>query len=89
MRSLMILLAALMFGLAGGYGWSVMARRPQHVRVPKVPKPEKLVVPESAADRQWAERADENGIEASSAPAPSLKAAASSSQNQAEPARAD
>lgn len=87
MRSLMLLFAAVMFGLLGGYGWSVMARRPQHVHVPKVPKPEKLVVPESAADKQWAERAAENDIAPTAAPA--KKAAAEQSQNQAEPATAD
>ena len=87
MRSLMVLLAALMFGLLGGYGWSVMARRPQPAHVPKVPKPEKLVIPDSAADKQWEERADENEI-APATVASHSKATSSSSENQAEPANA-
>lgn len=84
----MLLAAAVMFGVLGGYGWSVMARRPQPAHVPKVPKPEKLVIPDSAADKQWEERADENDAAPATQPGSHSKAAASSSKNQAEPANA-
>lgn len=84
----MVLVAALMFGVLGGYGWSVMARRPQHAHIPKVPKAEKLVIPDSTADKQWEERADENEVAPATAPQSHSKATASSIENQAEPTNA-
>lgn len=58
MRAILILAAALMFGVAGGYAWSDLARPAPHVHVPKVPKARPIVIPETSADQQWQERAD-------------------------------
>jgi hypothetical protein len=66
MRAVLVLVAAVMFGLAGGYAWSAMARHPAHVHVPKVPKAARIVIPETPADSQWTARADEK--ETSAAP---------------------
>lgn len=74
MRPFLILAAALMFGVAGGYGWSDLTRPAPHVHVPKVPKAKPIVIPETTADKQWQERADDepdtsSGAEAAAAPA--------------------
>jgi len=59
MRAVLIVLAAVMFGLAGGYAWSAIGRPPVHVHVPKVPKTKPLVIPETAADEEWQIRAED------------------------------
>ena len=59
MRAVLIFVAAVMFGLAGGYAWSVMSRPAAHVDVPKVPKTKPLAIPESAADEDWQTRAED------------------------------
>ena len=63
MRAILILLAALMLGGAGGYAWSVLASHPAeqaHPRKPKMitiaPSPEEL--PEDQ-DREWAAEAND------------------------------
>lgn len=69
MRVLLILAAAVMFGLAGGYAWSAFSAPKPHVHVPKariaLPPP----VPQSAADKQWTERAEDKPEPAAAAPA--------------------
>ena len=60
MRAILVLVAAVMFGLAGGFAWSAMARHPAHAHVPKAPKAARIVVPETPVDRQWAARADDS-----------------------------
>ena len=47
MRAVLIILAAVLFGLAGGYAWSA---------VDATPPP----LPESAQDQQWTARADDS-----------------------------
>jgi len=59
MRAVLILVAAVMFGLAGGYAWSVMSAPQAHVHVPKVPKSNPLVIPESATDHDWETRSED------------------------------
>ena len=70
MRAVLIILAAVLFGLAGGYAWSAMQSAPQHVHVPKAVDATPPPLPASAEDQQWTARADE------SAPAPQPKPAA-------------
>lgn len=65
MRSLLILAAAAMLGLAGGYGWSAFSSPHALPRVPKsmgkgphtIYEP---AAPDGAADREWASRADDS-----------------------------
>ena len=59
MRAIVVLVASMMLGLAGGYTWSAMTRPKAHVRVPKVPKTKSIVIPETALDEQWSRRAEE------------------------------
>ena len=68
MRVVLVLVAAVMFGLAGGYAWSAMARHPAHVHVPKAPKPARFVIAETPTDQQWAARADDNETAAATVP---------------------
>jgi hypothetical protein len=63
MRAVLILVAALMFGLAGGYPWSELSAPRPHIHVPKAINPPAPPVVESAADEQWSARAvDENSV---------------------------
>jgi hypothetical protein len=58
MRAMLILISAVILGLAGGYGWSAMVARP--ARAAALPKREYAIapdLPQSASDRQWAARA--------------------------------
>ena len=57
MRALLVLAAALMFGLAGGYAWSVLSTPRRHVHVPKAVNPPAPPVLETTEDKQWTERA--------------------------------
>jgi hypothetical protein len=59
MRAVLVLVAALMLGLAGGYAWSSLTPAQAHVRVPKVPKARPIVIPESVEDEQWSTRAEQ------------------------------
>lgn len=74
MRAILILAAALMFGVAGGYGWFDLTRSAPHVHVPKVPRERAIVIPQSSADRQWQERADDGAGTASDTAADSAAA---------------
>lgn len=60
MRAVLIILAAVLFGLAGGYAWSAMQSTPQHVRVPKAVDATPPPLPASAQDQQWTARADDS-----------------------------
>ncbi|HEY4070924.1 MAG TPA: excalibur calcium-binding domain-containing protein [Sphingomicrobium sp.] len=59
-----ILLAAVTFGLAGGYAWSALTAtkvRPEAPKPVEVKAVSPLDLPDSASDREWAARAaDEN-----------------------------
>jgi hypothetical protein len=61
MRAVQIMLAAVLLGLLGGYGWSAMQRRALHVHIPKAINPRPVEIPETASDREWAARALGNG----------------------------
>lgn len=67
MRALLIILAAILFGLAGGYAWSAIQSSPQHVSVPKAVDATPPPLPASAEDQQWTARADDG------APSPPVK----------------
>jgi hypothetical protein len=71
MRWVMILLAALMVGLGGGYGWSALTApkvKPQIPKAETVKAVSPLDLPPSDADREWAARAaDENSTAADGA----------------------
>jgi hypothetical protein len=73
MRALFILVAAVMFGLAGGYGWSAMSRpaaKPKHYKATTLIPAD---APPSADDKEWASRGHEEGpIYAVGAPDPTL-----------------
>jgi len=69
MRALLVLAAALMFGLAGGYAWAELAAPKRHVHVPKAVNPPAPPVVESTADEQWSARADDKANEAAAEPA--------------------
>lgn len=68
MRALLILAAALMFGLAGGYAWAELSAPRRHVHVPKAINPPAPPVIESTADVEWSNRA-ENEPESAAKPA--------------------
>lgn len=70
MRALLIIIAAILFGLAGGYAWSAMNRAPEHVHIPKAVDASPPPLPASADDQSWSARADD------SAPPPPKPAAA-------------
>jgi hypothetical protein len=58
MRTMLILVSAVILGLAGGYGWSTMVARP--ARAAPLPKREYAIapdLPQSESDKQWAARA--------------------------------
>jgi hypothetical protein len=61
MRAILILIAAVMFGLAGGYAWSAMLASPAHGRVPKPHRTAMIDPPEIAADKEWAARGEDQG----------------------------
>lgn len=60
MRAVQIVLAAVMMGLAGGYGWSAMSRHPPAVHIPKAVTPKTVEIAQTPDDQQWAERALES-----------------------------
>lgn len=57
MRAVQIMVAAVLFGLLGGYAWSQMQRRPAHVHIPRASNPGPVELPETASDKEWAARA--------------------------------
>ena len=59
MRAVLILVVAVMLGLAGGYAWSAIGRPPARVHVRKVPKTEALAIPQTTADQAWQTRAED------------------------------
>lgn len=61
MRAVLLLVAAVPLGLAGGYAWSAWSRPPQHIAVRPAIEPKEIDPPESAADKQWSARSDEQG----------------------------
>lgn len=73
MRVALIIVAAILFGLAGGYGWSAWSRpaaRPKHYKATMLIPAD---APPTADDEQWAARATDNGpIYAVGAPDPTL-----------------
>ena len=64
MRAVQIVLAAVMVGLAGGYGWSALSRHAPAVHIPKAVAPPVVEVAPTADHRQWAAR----GIDESTPP---------------------
>jgi hypothetical protein len=60
MRTMQIVLAAVMVGLAGGYGWSAMSRHAPPAHIPKAVTPKMVDIAPTPDDRQWAERALES-----------------------------
>ena len=73
MRAALIIVAAILFGLAGGYGssaWSRPAPKPKHYKATMLIPAD---APETADDKAWAARATYNGpIYAQGAPDPTL-----------------
>ena len=73
MRAALIIVAAILFGLAGGYGWSAWSRpapKPRHYKATMLIPAD---APESASDKEWAARATDDGpIYAQGAPDPTL-----------------
>ncbi|HEX5239202.1 MAG TPA: excalibur calcium-binding domain-containing protein [Sphingomicrobium sp.] len=61
MRAVLLLVAAVPLGLAGGYAWSAWSRPPAHVHVRPAVEPKEIDPPESAADKQWDSRSLEQG----------------------------
>lgn len=57
MRAAYVLLAAILLGLAGGYGWSALHPARPAVHIPKGVTPPQVELPQSDSDRQWAARA--------------------------------
>lgn len=73
MRAALILIAAAMFGLAGGYGWSAWSRPAAKPRQYKATMLIPADAPETPSDREWAARAtDKEPIYAVGAPDPTL-----------------
>lgn len=56
MRTVQIVLAAVMVGLAGRYGWSAMSRDAPAAHVPRAVTPPTVEVAPTPDDRQWAAR---------------------------------
>ena len=61
MRAMLALLGAVMVGLTGGYGWSVMSRPAQHLHIPKGVVPTEPDLPQTPTDKAWAERSETSG----------------------------
>lgn len=63
MRAVLILVAAILFGLAGGYGWSAMTPKvapASRAAAAPPPKPTTIIpadLPQTADDRAWTARA--------------------------------
>jgi cytoskeletal protein RodZ len=57
MRTVQILVAAVILGLLGGYGWSAMVQRKTQMQIPKAAFSIPPDVPESSSDKDWTERA--------------------------------
>ena len=70
MRSVLVLISAILFGLITGYAWSAMSSPKPHARVPRAVEAKVPATRETPADRQWEERADDNAV----APAPAAPA---------------
>jgi len=70
MRAVQIVLAALMVGLAGGYGWSAMSRHAPALHVPKAVTPPAVEIAPTPDDRQWVAR----GLDESTPPVETRRA---------------
>jgi hypothetical protein len=74
MREVITILASIMFGLLGGYGWSAMA--PAKTEAVALPPATTLIpadAPPSADDKEWASRGHEEGpITVQAVPDPTL-----------------
>lgn len=60
MRVPQILILALSLGLVAGYAWSAMMPRRAHVRIPRAETAVPIAIPETAADKEWEDRAQED-----------------------------
>src|SRR3569623_1596909 len=60
MRVLLIIIAAILFGLAGGYAWAELHSAPQHVHIPKAVDASPPPLPATADDQTWSARADDS-----------------------------
>ena len=58
MRALIVLVAAMMLGLGGGYAWSALSASHLKAHVPKVPRSKALEIPQSVEDKEWTQRAE-------------------------------
>lgn len=59
MRTLQILVGAVILGLLGGYGWSAMKPHKQHLDIPKAAFAIPPDAPLSSSDKEWAARGNE------------------------------
>ena len=59
MRAVQILVAAVILGLLGGYGWSALKPHKTHFEIPKPAFAIPPDAPDSSSDKEWAERAQE------------------------------
>jgi hypothetical protein len=64
MRAVYILLAAVLLGLAGGWGWAALNRPHAAPRIPRAVTPKEVDLPQSASDSEWAARADDQNATA-------------------------
>lgn len=61
MRVVQILVAAVLFGLLGGYAWSALQLRPSHLHIPRAVNPKAFELPQTASDKEWAARSLDKG----------------------------
>jgi excalibur calcium-binding domain-containing protein len=59
MRAVQVLIAAVILGLLGGYGWSAMAPRKTHMEIPKAAISIPPDAPETSSDKEWAARGED------------------------------
>lgn len=59
MRAVQILVAAVILGLLGGYGWSAMKPRKTHIEIPKPAFAIPPDAPDTPSDKEWEKRAQE------------------------------
>ncbi|HEX3422229.1 MAG TPA: excalibur calcium-binding domain-containing protein [Sphingomicrobium sp.] len=60
MRALQLIIAAVILGVAGGYAWSAMAPHKTHLTIPKAVYAIPSDAPQSASDKEWAARGDDD-----------------------------
>lgn len=64
MRAVQILVAAVILGLIGGYGWSALGPKRFQERIPKAVYAIPPDAPQSASDKEWADRGEDKGAPA-------------------------